>query len=90
MARAKKFNREKAIEDFRKGMKIFTESVSEVFADPELRKKAKEFSKSLMDAAATVVESRIEDDKVKAKFHDVGKAAKSFGDTLTDHFKPED
>jgi soluble cytochrome b562 len=87
MARtSKKYDREKVMQDFRKGMKVFTEAVSEILADPELRTKAKEFSKSLVDAAAKVVESRIEDAEIKTKFNQVGKAAKSFGDSLTEHF----
>jgi hypothetical protein len=71
-------------------MKAFGESVGEIFEDPEFRKKAKEFSQSFVDAAAKVVESRIEDDEVKAKFQNVGKAAQNLGQTLTNHFKTSD
>ncbi len=90
MVRKEKYDRKTAAAKFGKVMKTFGEAVSEILEDPELRDKAKEFSQSLVDAAAKVVESRIKDDEVRAKFQDVGKAAKNLGQTLTDNFKSGD
>jgi hypothetical protein len=90
MPRKEKFDRKKAAEKVEKVMKTFGETVSEIFEDAELRQKAKEFSRSLVDATAKVIESRIEDDEVKAKFEKVGKAAKNLGESLSEHFKAAD
>jgi [ribosomal protein S5]-alanine N-acetyltransferase len=90
MARKSKYDRKTAAENLGKVMKAFGETVSEIFEDPDVKKKAREFSQSLVDAAAKVVESRVKDDEVKAKFQNVGKAAQNLGQTLTDHFKTED
>ena len=90
MAGSRKYDRKKAMEKLGKGMKTFGEAVGEILEYRELREKAKEFSQSLVDAAAKVVESRIKDDEIKAKFHDVGKAAQTLGQSLTDHFKSAD
>ena len=82
-----RYNREEAAEKLGQVVKSFGEAVAEVFNDPELRKKAKEFSQSIVEAAAKVVDSRVEDAAVKAKFRDVGKAAQSLGKTITENFK---
>ncbi len=87
MATKSKNSREEAAEKFGQVVKSFGDAVAEIFNDPELRKKAKEFSQSVVEAAAKVVDSRIEDAAVKAKFRDVGKAAQSLGKTITDSFK---
>ncbi len=90
MARKVKYDRKMAAVKLGKVMKTFGEAVSEILEDPELREKAKEFSQSLVDAAAKVVESRIKDDEVRAKFQDVGKAAQNLGKTITENFKTAD
>jgi ribosomal-protein-alanine N-acetyltransferase len=81
------YDRKKAAEKLGKVMKTFGDTISEIFEDPELREKAKEFSLSVVDAAAKVVNSRIKDDDVRAKFKDVGKAAQDLGRSITDHFE---
>ena len=88
MAEKGKVDRKKAAEDFGKIMKTFGETVSQIFNDPQLREKAKEFSQTVMDSAARVIDSRIKDAEVKAKFREVGKAAQTLGKTITDNFKP--
>jgi hypothetical protein len=90
MARKEKYDRKVAAENLGKIIKVFGDTVSEILGDAELRKKAKEFSQSVLDSAAIVVESRINDEEVKGKFRDVGKAAQTLGKTLTDHFKTTD
>ena len=87
MAQKEKYDRKKAAENLGKVMKTFGETMSEIFNDPELRKKAKEFSQSIVDSAAKVVDSHVKDDEVRAKFRDVGKAAQTLGKTITDNFK---
>ena len=68
--------------------KAFGQAVSEIFDDPELREKAKEFTESATKSAKTFG-SRFKDDDVKAKFRDVGKAAEDFSKSITDRFKKE-
>ena len=87
MAAKGKFNRKKAAENLGKTLKAFGDTISEILDDPDLREKAKAFAQSAVDAAAKVVESKIEDDQVKSKFHDVGNAAKNLGQSLSEHFK---
>ena len=90
MAGKVKYDRKMAAENLGKIIKTFGETVSEILEDPALRKKALEFSQSVVDSAAKVVNSRIKDDEVRDKFSDVGKAAQTLGKTLTDHFKTGD
>ncbi|OGO31857.1 MAG: hypothetical protein A2Z29_04515 [Chloroflexi bacterium RBG_16_56_11] len=87
MAEKGKYNRKKAADDLGKVMKTFGETVGQIFNDPELREKAKEFSQSIVNSAAKVIDSRIKDNEVKAKFRDVGKAAQTLGKSITDNFK---
>lgn len=84
-----KYDAKKDAENLGKMFKSFWETISEIFEDPELRKKAKEFSQSVMDSAAKVVEGKIRDDEAKRKFRDVGRAAQSLGKTLVEHFDTE-
>ena len=90
MASKKKFDTKKASKQLGKVISAFGDTISEILEDPELREKGKEFAQSVVDAAAKVVESRVKDDEVKAKFRDVGTAAQHLGQTLTEHFKSTD
>ena len=87
MAEKGKYNRKKAADDLGKVMKTFGETVGQIFNDPELREKAKEFSQSIVNSAAKVIASPSKDNEVKAKFRDVGKAAQTLGKSITDNFK---
>ena len=58
--------------------KAFGEAISEIFNDPDLKEKEKEFGKSAAKSAE-VLGNRFKDEDVKAKFRDVGKAAQDFG-----------
>ena len=40
-----------------------------------------------MDAAAKVVQSKVEDREVRARFRSVGTAAETLGKSLEEHFK---
>jgi len=84
-----KYDGKKAVESLGKMIKAFGDAMSEVFEDPDLRKKAKEFSQSVMDSAARVVEGKLKDDETKKKFRDAGRAAQSLGKTLVEHFETE-
>ena len=76
-----------AAESFGEMLRAFGNSVSEIFDDPELRMKAKEFSQSAVDAAMKVVEGKVKDDEMRARFRKVGEAAQDLGKTLQKHFK---
>jgi [ribosomal protein S5]-alanine N-acetyltransferase len=84
-----KYDVKKDAESLGKMIRSFGETISEIFEDPELRKKAKEFSQSVIDSAAKVVESKIRNDEAKRKFRDAGRAAQSLGKTLVEHFDTE-
>ncbi len=77
-----------AAEDFAEIFKTFGQAMSEVFNDPELKKKAKEFAESAIESAKTLG-SRFKDEDVKQKFRDVGKAAEDFGKNISDCFKKD-
>jgi len=86
MAVKEKYDRKKDAENLSKMIRSFGETISEIFEDPELRKKAKDFSQSVIDSAAKVVETKIRSDEAKRKFRDAGRAAQSLGKTLVEHF----
>jgi hypothetical protein len=75
-----------AAESFSEMFKAFGDAVSEIFNDPDLRAKAKEFGNSVAESAKTFP-SRFKDEEVKNKFRDVGKAAQDFGRSVGDTFR---
>ena len=64
----------------------FGEAIGEIFNNPELKEKAKEFGKSAAKSAEAFG-SRLKDEDIKAKFKDVGKATQDFGKSIADCFK---
>ena len=66
--------------------KVFVEAIGEIFDDPKLKEKAKEFVESATESAK-LFGSRFKDEEVKAKFGDVGKAAQDLGKSVSDCFK---
>jgi len=89
-AKAKeKYDAKKDAENLGQVVRSFGEAISEIFEDPEVRKKAKDFSQSVVDAAARVVESKIRHEEAKKKFREAGRAAQSLGKTLVEHFAAE-
>jgi len=75
-------------ESFADMFKEFGSAMAEIFNDPELKEKAKEFGESA-SVSAKVFTSRFKDEDVKKKFKDVGKAAKNFGEGVADYFKDD-
>jgi hypothetical protein len=76
------------IESFTALFTTFGKAVGDIFNDPELKKKAKEFAESASASANSLVD-RLKEDDVKEKFRDVGKAAEQFGKSVADCFKNE-
>jgi len=61
-------------------------AIGEIFKDPELKQRAREFGTSARESAEAFA-SRFQDEEVKAKFRDVGKAAEDLGSSIADHFR---
>ncbi len=66
----------------------FGQAIGEIFNDPDLKAKAKEFADAATESAATLGR-RFEDDDVKKKFRQAGAAAEDFGRAVSDRFKSE-
>ncbi len=81
--------RQTAAERFGELFGKFSEAIGEIMEDPELRKKAREFSRTAIDAAARVVESKVRDEEMRSKFRNVGKAAETLSKSLEENFKTE-
>ncbi len=81
-----KTNKRKTPEAFAEMFRTFGDAISEIFDDPKLKKKAREFGKSAAESAETFGK-RFKDEDVKAKFRDVGKAAQEFGKNIADYFR---
>jgi [ribosomal protein S5]-alanine N-acetyltransferase len=75
-------------ESFGEMIKSFGEAMSEIFNDPELKEKAKEFGKTSARSAETFG-NRLQDEEVKAKFREVGRAAQEFGKSVAEYFKED-
>jgi hypothetical protein len=69
-------------------MRAFGDAVSEIFDDPNLKQKAKEFTESASESAKTFG-GRFKDEEVRAKFREVGRAAQNFGRSVADYFKED-
>ncbi|MCL2150463.1 MAG: hypothetical protein FWH51_06040 [Dehalococcoidia bacterium] len=65
----------------------FGSALSEIFNDPELKAKAREFGKSA-GRSADALASRFRDEEVKARWREVGQAAQDFGKSIAEQFKP--
>ena len=68
-------------------LRAFGDTVGEILDNPEVKEKAKEFAASVVDAAAKVAQSKVKDEEVRARFRNVGEAAKTLGETLEKRFK---
>jgi len=75
-------------DNFAEMMKDFGSAIAEIFNDPALKEKAKEFGQSATDSAQTFA-SRFKDEDVKKKFKDLGTTAKKFGDSVAAYFKDD-
>ncbi len=76
------------VDSFVKMFKEFGNTVAEIFNDPKLKEKAKEFGESAVESAKALGE-RFKDEDVKSKFKDIGKAAQEFGQNVSESFKDE-
>lgn len=74
------------LDNFTEIFTTFGAAMSEIFNDPELKKKAGEFTDTAKDSAKTLAD-RLKDEDVKNKFRDVGKAAEEFGKSISDIFE---
>jgi hypothetical protein len=81
MSEEEKTNRKPPVDSFAEMFKSFGLAVGQIFDDPDLKKKAREFAESAADSAKTMAH-RFTDEDVKAKFRDVGKAAEEFGKSV--------
>ena len=88
MSQDEKTSKKTAAENLGEMFKIFGDAVSEIFDDPKLKEKAKEFADSAAKSAK-IFGSRFKDEEVKDKFRDVGKAAQDFGKSVADCFKAD-
>ncbi len=75
-------------ESLRQMFVAFGDAFSEVFNDPELKAKAKEFGEAAADSA-TQLGRRFKDDDVKDRFRRAGEAAETFGKSVADYFKAD-
>ena len=87
MASTHDHDNKKAAETLGEMIRKFGLSVGEIFDDPEVKEKAKEFAESVVDAAARVGQSKVKTEDVRARFRNVGKAAQTLGNSLDKHFK---
>ena len=58
-------------------------AIGEIFEDPELKQKAREFGRSARESAESFA-GRFKDEEVREKFREVGRAAKDFGRSVAD------
>ncbi len=87
MPSEKKHETKTVAETVAETLKTFGASIGEILDDPDVKEKGKEFAASIVDAAAKVAASKVESEKARSKFENVGKAAQSLGDSLEKHFK---
>ena len=86
MSQEQNADKKTSTENFADMFKAFGHAISEIFNDPELKQKAKEFAGSAAESAKSFG-SRLKDEDVKDEFRDVGKAAEDFGKSIADKFK---
>jgi ribosomal-protein-alanine N-acetyltransferase len=71
-------NKRQIKENFELIFTSFGQALSEIFNDPELKAKARQFGSSAAESASTFAD-RFKDDEVRAKFKQMAQAAKDFG-----------
>jgi ribosomal-protein-alanine N-acetyltransferase len=74
----KKTGNKTTAQSFGELLETFGNAIGQIFDDPELKQKGKEFGQSTM-RAAEAFGKRFKDEEVKARFGDVGNAAEEFG-----------
>lgn len=86
MPRKGKLDGKKAAETLGEMIKTFGNAMGEILDDPKVREKAKEFAQSVVDAAAEFADSKVEDEQIRSRFRNAGKAAQTLGTSLQEHF----
>ena len=86
MATEENSSTKSAGENFSELFEAFGSAISQIFNDPELKEKAKEFGRSAAGSADAFA-GRFRDEEVREKFRDVGKAAQEFGKSVSECFK---
>jgi hypothetical protein len=81
-------HRTETVESFAGIFKDFGQAIGDVFNDPNLKEKAKEFAENV-SASADKMANRFKEDDVKEKFRDVGKAAEEFGKNIAGYFSKD-
>lgn len=66
----------------------FGQAISEIFNDPELKTRAREFGDAAAESAQTLGR-RFKDEEVREKFREAGEAAEQFGHSLADYFRKQ-
>ena len=84
----KKTNKSESAQAIGNMLKKFGDTLSEIMDDPKLREKARDFSASVVDAAAKFAATKVKDEDVRAKLVDIGKAAQSLGNSMVEEFGP--
>ncbi len=77
----------KAAEALGEMMRKFGNSIGEILEDPKVKESAKEFASVVADAAARVAEKKIKAEEMRRRFRNVGKAAKTLGSSVEEHFE---
>ena len=83
----KKSDRERAVETLGEMLRKFGTTIGEIFDDPAVKEKGKEFAASVVDAAANVIQGKVKEAEARAKFRSVGKAAETLGSSVKKHFE---
>ena len=86
MSEKKVSDKKNVAESFGEMIKAFGDAVSEIFKDPELKEKARDFGRSATESAQAFGR-RLKDEDIKGKFRQVGKAAQDFSKDIKDTFK---
>ncbi len=77
----------KAAEVLGEMMRKFGTTIGEILDDPKVKDSAKQFASAVTDAAARVAEQKIKAEEMRRKFRNVGKAAKTLGSSVEEHFE---
>ena len=88
MSEEEKTQKKGAVDSFAEIFRAFGQAVGEVFEDPEIKRNAKQFADSATESAKTLVH-RFDDEDVKARFREVGKAAREFGRSVEALFEED-
>ncbi len=74
-------NKRQIKDDFERIFTSFGQALSEIFNDPQLKDRARQFGSSAAESAS-IFASRFKDEEVQAKFKQMAEAAKDFGNGM--------